>query len=163
MLDAQVEAVLAAYPALHLAWRRRAVQDRATGRRLSNHQAGILDQLDPLEPVPVGTLAHRLRVTPATISIQLNRLVRLRLVARERDDGDGRRVLIRLTDAGVRIRAQRSLIDPERVRAALSRLDAAPREAAVAGLAALAEAARELPEQLATRRTPSPRNRRTTE
>lgn len=163
MLDAQVEAVLAAYPALHLAWRRRVVQDSATGRRLSNHQAGILDQLDPLEPVPVGTLALRLRVTPATISIQLNRLVRLRLVARERDNGDGRRVLIRLTESGTRIRAQRSLIDPERVRAALARLDAAPREAAVAGLHALAQAAREVPELLPTRRPLSPRNRRTTE
>ena len=162
MLDAQVEAVLAAYPALHLAWRRRAVQDSATGRRLSNHQAGILDQLDPLEPVPVGTLAQRLRVTPATISIQLNRLVRLRLVAREKDDADGRRVLIRLTDAGARIRGQRSLIDPERVRAALARLDDSPREAAVAGLHALAEAARTLPDQLPPRRT-APQRRRTAE
>jgi DNA-binding MarR family transcriptional regulator len=162
VLDAQVEAVLAAYPALHLAWRRRAVPD-GTGRPLSTHLARILDQLDPLEPVPVGTLAHRLRVTPATISIQLNRLARLRLVARERDEGDGRRVLIRLTEAGVRLRSRHSLIDPDRVRAALARLDAGPREAAVVGLHALAEAARALPEHLPTRRTASPRNRRTTE
>ena len=163
MLDAQVEAILAAYPTLHAAWRRRGVQDQATGRRVSNHQAGILEQLDPAAPITVGELAKRLGVTPATISIQLARLVRLRLVVRETDPGDGRRVRIRLSEAGARMRNLRSLLDPERVRAALARLEEPEREAAVAGLRALAAAAVALPENAVSRRSTSRRNRRTFE
>jgi DNA-binding MarR family transcriptional regulator len=163
VLDAQVEAILAAYPTLHAAWRRRGVQDQATGRRVSNHQAGILEQLDPAAPITVGELAQRLGVTPATISIQLARLVRLRLVVRETDPGDGRRVRIRLSEAGARMRNLRSLLDPERVRAALARLEEPEREAAIAGLRALAAAAVALPENTVSRRSTSRRNRRTSE
>ena len=163
MLDDQVEAILAAYPTLHAAWRRRGVQDQATGRRVSNHQAGILEQLDPAAPITVGELAQRLGVTPATISIQLARLVRLRLVTREADPGDGRRVRIRLSESGARMRNLRSLLDPDRVRAALSRLDEPEREAAIAGLRALAAAAVALPENAVSRRPTSRRTRRTSE
>ena len=162
MLDDQVEAILAAYPTLHAAWRRRGVQDQA-GRRVSNHQAGILEQLDPAALITVGELAQRLGVTPATISIQLARLVRLRLVVREADPGDGRRVRIRLSEAGARMRNLRSLLDPDRVRAALSRLDEPEREAAIAGLRALAAAAVALPENAVSRRPTSRRTRRTSE
>ena len=158
-----MEAVLAAYPTLHTAWRRRSVRDQATGRRLSNHQAGILEHLDPATPVAAGDLARRLGVTPATISIQLARLVRLRLVMREKDSADGRRVLLRLTEAGTRIRSQRSLLDPDRVRAALALLDGEARDAAVAGLRALAGAAGALPETPTPRRSTSRRSRRTAE
>lgn len=163
MLDAQVEAILAAYPTLHAAWRRRGVQDQATGRRVSNHQAGILEQLDPAAPITVGELAQRMGVTPATISIQLVRLVRLRLVAREADPDDGRRVRLRLSEAGARMRNLRSLLDPERVRAALARLTEPEREGAIAGLRALAAAAAAIPGNAATRRSTSRRNRRTPE
>jgi DNA-binding MarR family transcriptional regulator len=163
VLDDQVEAILAAYPTLHAAWRRRGVQDQATGRRVSNHQAGILEQLDPAAPITVGELAQRLGVTPATISIQLARLVRLRLVVRETDPGDGRRVRIRLSEAGARMRNLRSLLDPERVRSALARLEEPEREAAIAGLRALAAAAVALPENTVSRRSTSRRNRRTSE
>ena len=140
MLDAATRAVLAAYPALLAACRRREVRDPGSGVRLSPHLAGLLDQLDPREPVAVGELARRLRVTPATASLQLARLVRLRLVTRSRDVRDGRRVELRLTEAGVRIRATGSLLDPECVRAALARLPAAERGKAIAGIRALARA-----------------------
>ena len=163
MLDDQVEAILAAYPTLHAAWRRHGVQDQATGRRVSNHQAGILEQLDPAAPITVGELARRLGVTPATISIQLARLVRLRLVVREADPGDGRRVRIRLSEAGARMRNLRSLLDPERVRAALARLTESEREAATAGLRALAAAASALPATAVSRRSTPRRTRRTPE
>ncbi len=160
VLDAQVEAVLAAYPTLHAAWRRRSIRDQATGRRLSNHQAGVLEHLDSTTPVAAGDLARRLGVTPATISIQLARLVRLRLVMREKDTADGRRVLLRLSEAGARVRSQRSLLDPDRVRAALALLDGQERDAAVSGLRVLAAAAGALPESTVPRRSTSRRSRR---
>ena len=160
MLDDQVEAILAAYPTLHAAWRRRGVQDQTTGRRVSNHQAGILEQLDPAAPITVGELARRLGVTPATISIQLARLVRLRLVVREADPEDGRRVRIRLSETGARMRNLRSLLDPERVRTALARLTESERETAIAGLRALAAAASALPDTAVSRRATPRRTRR---
>lgn len=145
MLDQAVQAVLAAYPTIHAACRRRSVTEPGGGRRLSPHLAGILEQLDPQQPLQVGALAHRLRVTPATISLQLNRLARLRLVHRSRSPEDARRVLVRLTDTGRQVVQVRSLLDPERVRAALAQLPEGEQDAVAAGLRLLARAAGQLP------------------
>jgi DNA-binding MarR family transcriptional regulator len=146
VLDDAVHAILAAYPTIHAACRRRHQRLPRSGVRLSHHLAGLLEQLDPVEPLAVGELAARMRVTPATISLQLARLSRLRLVARTRDERDARRVQLRLTESGVRLRAQRSLLDPERLRAALARLLPPERDAAVAGVRLLARAAQGLPD-----------------
>ena len=145
MLDDAVHAVLAAYPTIHGACRRRPQYIRWRGGRLSNHLVSVLDQLDPGEPLTVGELASRMRVTPATISLQVGLLVRLRLVIRSRSAEDARRVELRLSDAGLRIREQHSLLDPTRVRAALARLPDPERAAVVTGVQLLARAARELP------------------
>ena len=156
MLDHDVGAVLAAYPTIHAACRRRDVRDPRSGRRISTHLAGLLEHLDPVAPIAVGDLAERLGVTPATASLQLSRLGRLRLITRTRDERDARRVQLRLTDAGARVREARTLLDPERVRAVLTRLPAPDREAVVAGLRLLAGAAGQIPEASPSRsrRTP---------
>lgn len=146
MLDDAVHAVLTAYPTIHSAFRRRLVRDAASGKRLSDHQAGILDHLDPDVPITVGELARRLRVTPATASLQLNQLTRLRLVVRERDTEDARRVQLRLTDSGAQVRRLRSLLDPDRIREALVRLAPPEQEMVAAGLRLLARGASELRE-----------------
>ena len=146
MLDDAVHAVLTAYPTIHSAFRRRLVRDAASGKRLSDHQAGILDHLDPDVPITVGELARRLRVTPATASLQLNQLTRLRLVVRERDTEDARRVQLRLTDSGAQVRRLRSLLDPDRIREALVRLAPPEQEMVAAGLRLLARGAGELRE-----------------
>lgn len=159
MLDHAVQAVLSAYPTIHAACRRRTVGDPKSGRQLTDHQAGILEHLDRVTPIQVGELALRLRVTPATISLQLNRLVRLRLVQRLRAQDDARRVLLRLTEAGSRVTAIRSLLDPERVRAALVRLPPPEQDAVVAGLRLMARAAGELPGDAASLRGPTRRTR----
>jgi DNA-binding MarR family transcriptional regulator len=142
VLDDAVAAVLAAYPTIHTALRRRLEQQRSRGTRLSPQLAQLLEQLDPVRPLAVGELAARMRVTPATISLQLTRLARLRLVTRTRDESDGRRVQLRLTEAGVRLRGQRSLLDPERVRGALARLSTADQDVVAAGVRLLARVAR---------------------
>ncbi len=146
MLEHDVGAVLAAYPTIHAACRRRDVRDPRSGRRISTHLAGLLEHLDPVAPIAVGDLAGRLGVTPATASLQLSRLARLRLVTRTRDERDARRVQLRLTEAGARVREVRTLLDPERVRAVLARLPAPDRDAVVAGLRLLAGAAAQIPE-----------------
>ena len=144
MLEDAVQAVLAAYPTIHAACRRRHEQLPGQRGRLSRHLANLLEQLDPVAPSAVGELAARMRVTPATMSLQLARLARLRLVVRTRDELDARRAQLRLTDAGVRLRARRSLLDPDRVRAALQRLPEPERDAVVAGVQLLARAAQTL-------------------
>ena len=141
MLDDAVHAILSAYPTIHSSCRRRQLRDPASGKRVSDHQAGILEHLDPETPTTVSDLAARLRVTSATASLQLTQLARLRLVTRSRDDADARRVQVRLTEAGVRLRGLRSLLDPERIRQALALLEPAEQDAVVAGLRLLAGAA----------------------
>ena len=49
----------------------------------------------------------------------------------------------RLTKAGVRIKSEKPVLDPERVRNVLSQLSAAERELALDGLALLAKASME--------------------
>jgi DNA-binding MarR family transcriptional regulator len=160
VLDDAVHAILSAYPTIHSACRRRQLRDPVSGRSLSDHQAGILEHLDPETPITVSDLAVRLRVTSATASLQLTQLARLRLVSRGRDDVDARRAQVRLTEAGVRVRGLRSLLDPERVRQAMARLDPPEQNAVVAGLRLLAGAAGSLPgESVNPRRSPRPSRR----
>lgn len=136
--------VVAAVPLVLAACRRRALQHPETRTRLSPHLAGLLEHLDPSRPIAVGELARRLGVTPATISLQIARLLALRLVSRTPDRADGRRVLLRLTAAGVRLRERRTLLDPECVELLLQRLPARERDLAVFGIESLGRAAQAL-------------------
>ena len=60
---------------------------------------------------------------------------------RLRDAADRRKVHVRLTSAGVRVRDASSVLDPARVEALVTRLSAADRARAIAGLTLLADAA----------------------
>jgi len=159
VLDHAVASVLAAYPTVLAACRRRRARSPRAARRLSDHLTGLLAHLDLVTPLSAGDLATRARVSPATISLQVDRLVRSRLVQRSRDPRDGRRVLLRLTEEGARQRTARTLLDPERVREALSRLPADQRDALAAGLRALAKAAVALPVELEALRRETPERR----
>ena len=131
------------YPRIYFACHTRHVRDTRNDRTLSSHQASVLDHLDEIEPTSLLSLAAHMGVTPSTMSITVDRLVRGGYVARVRDQRDGRRVHLRLTKAGVRIKSEKSVLDPERVRNVLSQLSAAEREQALDGLALLAKASME--------------------
>jgi DNA-binding MarR family transcriptional regulator len=133
--------VVAAVPLVLAACRRRAVAAPGLRVRLPPRLAGLLDHLDRNRPTAAGELARRLRVTPATISIQVARLLRLRLVSRTPDRADGRRVLLRLTAAGARLRDALTLLDPDCVQGLLQRLPAKEREQAVSGIESLGRVA----------------------
>lgn len=135
--------ILASYPVVHHACRRRAIA--AAGRRISAHQAAVLARLDRRTGVTLTALAAAIGVALPTMSLLVDRLVRAGLVRRERDPADRRRVLLRLSAAGDRIRASHSLLDPERVRALLAVMTEAEQAAGAEGLAALADAVRRLP------------------
>lgn len=133
--------VMALYPRIYFACHTRHVRDAESHRLLSRHQASILDHLDEVDPTTVNDLARHMGVTPATMSIGLDRLERQGYVVRARDAADRRRVHVRLTSAGVRVRDSASVLDFPRVEALVAKLTEDERAIAIRGLALLAEAA----------------------
>src|SRR4051812_13299077 len=129
------------YPQIYFACHTRHVIDAQSQRLLSRHQASILDHLDEIDPTSVNDLARHMGVTAATMSLAIDRLERKGYAARARDAADKRRVHVRLTSAGVRMRQASSVLDSSRVEDLLARLSEREREAAIHGLALLATAA----------------------
>jgi len=133
--------VMSSYPRIYFACHTRHVRDPDSTGLLSRHQASVLDHLDEIDPTTVNALARHMGVTAGTMSLAIDRLERKGYVVRLRDSADRRRVHVRLTSAGVRIREATSVLDPSRVEALLARMSDTDRDAAVRGLALLADAA----------------------
>lgn len=138
-----VRRVMELYPRIYFACHTRHVRDPKTRRMLSAHMASILDHLDEREPLALLDLAKHMGVTPSTMSLQIEKLVRRGYVLRERDARDARRLQLRISQAGVRVREAKSVLDPSRVRALLARLTPEEQDAGIAGLALLARAGSE--------------------
>jgi len=139
-----VALVVAAYPVIHQACRQRGVTAPGRGPTISPHQATILSHLDRREGVTLTELAQAMEVALPTMSLTVTRLETEGLVRRERDAADRRRTALRLTAAGERLRLAASLLDPDRVRTLLDSMTPEERSAGVAGVLALARAARSL-------------------
>jgi DNA-binding MarR family transcriptional regulator len=137
-------AVMTLYPRIDFACRSRHVADPQSQRLLSRHQASILDHLDEIEPTTVMTLAAHMGVTAATMSIAIDRLERKGYAVRLKDAKDRRRVHVRLTTAGVRVREASSVLDASRVEALVARLSDEERARAIEGLGLLARAGHDL-------------------
>lgn len=135
--------LMSLYPRIYFACHTRHVRDPQSGRLLSRHQASVLDHLDEIEPTTLNDLARHMGVTAATMSLTIDRLEGKGYVVRLRDTADRRRVQLRLTSAGVRIRQASSVLDPARVEALVARLTDIERAEALRGLALLARAAAE--------------------
>jgi DNA-binding MarR family transcriptional regulator len=140
-IAAAAREVLTLYPRIFFACHTRHVRDPQSQRLLSRHQASVLDHLDDVDPMTLNGLATHMGVTPGTMSLTIDRLERKGYVVRLRDVADRRRVHLRLTSAGVRVREASSVLDPPLVEALVSRLSDDDREAAVRGLTLLASAA----------------------
>ena len=132
--------LMALYPRIYFACHTRHVRDPHSGRVLSRHQASVLDHLDEIDPMTLNGLARHMGVTAATMSLSIDRLEARGYVVRQRDAADRRRVHLRLTSAGVRVREANSVLDPARVEALVARLTDDERDDALRGLALLAEA-----------------------
>lgn len=141
MAGSDVALVLGAYPRIYFACHRRHVYDAEQRRLVSAHQASILDHLDSVESTVLSDLAKHMGVTASTMSLAVDRLERNGYVTRERDAADRRRVRIRLTEAGLRVRRANSVLDPALVAEMLEQLPASERRDALRGLQILARAA----------------------
>jgi DNA-binding MarR family transcriptional regulator len=139
--DRDVRDLLDAYPRIYFACHTRHVRDPQSGAALSAHQASILDHLDEVDPTTMTDLAAHMGVTVATMSLAIDRLEDKHYVRRARDRRDRRRVQVRITAAGVRVREAKSVLDPVRIEQLLAELSPADRDAALAGLRLLAKAA----------------------
>jgi DNA-binding MarR family transcriptional regulator len=144
MKQLHVESLLEYYPKIFLACHTRHVRDPKSGEVLSARQASILDHLDEIDGIGLNDLARHMGVTPGTMSPAIDRLVARGYVTRGRHGEDARRVQLRLTRAGARLRDAQSVLDRELVAAMLARLSPAEQEEAMRGLGLLARAAGEL-------------------
>lgn len=136
-----IDLVLSAYPRIYLACHQRHVRDPGDGGVVSAHQASILSHLDGVDPTMVTELAEHLGVTASTMSLTLKRLEAAGYIWRQRDPSDRRVMNVRLTEAGERVRDAQTVLEPELVAGMLQELAPTDREAALRGLALLAEAA----------------------
>jgi DNA-binding MarR family transcriptional regulator len=140
----EVEIVLRCYPQIYFACHRRHVRDEKTGKAMSAHQASLLDHLDDIEGTSLLDLARHMGVTASTTSLTVDRLERGGYVRRSRSKEDARRLELRLTPAGVRIKRQQKVLEPDLVSAMLALLDGKDRRRALRGMELLAAAAAEL-------------------
>jgi DNA-binding MarR family transcriptional regulator len=143
-MGSDVDTVMRCYPQIYFACHKRHVRDQASNEVISAHQASILDHLDDVQATSLFDLARHMGVTASTMSITVDRLVRGDYVVRERSQEDRRRLDLRLTPAGLRIKKQQKVLEPELVEAVLQRLDERRRKQALRGLELLAEASRDM-------------------
>jgi DNA-binding MarR family transcriptional regulator len=140
-LPSPIDQVLASYPAIFFACHSRHAHDPANGEMVSEVQAQILDHLDEVTPWSLSDLAHHRGVTPGTMSLHIDRLVKRGFVTRTPHATDKRRVLLRLTPAGARVSDAHSVLDPALVSEMLAQLAPDQRDRALEGLTLLATAA----------------------
>jgi DNA-binding MarR family transcriptional regulator len=139
-----VDTVLRCYPQIFFACHWNHVRDPKSAAVLSARQASVLDHLDDVQGTSLFDLARHMGVTASTMSLMIDRLERGGYVTRERNADDRRRVDLRLTASGLRIRNQQKVLEPALVRNLLDRLRADHRRQALTGLELLARAAAEM-------------------
>lgn len=146
-MEPDVLDVLRSYPQVYLACHTEHRTRSSSPTGLTSRDASLLAHVeDPVGRSPA-TLARHLGVAASTLSAALARLEREGLARLEPDPEDGRRRIVRLTDAGREAMARESVLDPERVARLLSSMAPRQRAEAVRGLRALADAARRLREK----------------
>jgi DNA-binding MarR family transcriptional regulator len=153
MFSAGMNRVLQSYPKIYFACHTRHIRENESGEKLTQHQASVLDHLSGDSPLSVSELARHLDVTESTMSIQVTKLEHAGYVRRLPDSRDRRRVRVRLTTKGVRVKEQNAVLDPDLVRQMISLLPPDDTEAALRGLELLAMAAERLMNKRPVRRT----------
>lgn len=142
MLHSEIRRLLDAYPAIFLACHRQHVREDEGGNAVTEHQASVLDHLHGARPTTLSKLAEHMGVGRSTMSITVAKLVRRGYIVRRRDKNDARSVGLTLTPAGVRIKEQNTVLDPELMREMFRLIPAGELEAALQGIECLAKYAK---------------------
>src|SRR5258708_156523 len=122
-----VDQLLANYPKIFLACHSRHTRDPKTGEEISARQASLLDHLDEVEALSLNALTRHLGVTVGSASVMVERLVRGGFVRRERDKTDKRKLNLKLTAKGARVRDAQTVLDAGRAEDLLAQLSPAAR------------------------------------
>jgi DNA-binding MarR family transcriptional regulator len=141
MMNKDVSRLIKFYPLIYFACHTRHVTDEDTGVKLTANQASILDHLDMEQSISLYDLAAHMGVTPSTMSISVDRSVKLGYIKKTKNLTDARKTDLTLTVAGNKIKQSKSVLDPERVEAILNLLDPVERKQALDGLDLLTYAA----------------------
>jgi DNA-binding MarR family transcriptional regulator len=144
MADDDVYEVQRLYPQIFVACHTDHVRAVSTKWRVSSQDASILVHLDREFGLSPRTLAGHLGVAPSTLSAAISRLYKLGYLTSKPNEKDRRQREIRLTARGAEAISSTSVLNAERVRAMLSKLNPGERKEALRGLALLAQAARRL-------------------
>jgi DNA-binding MarR family transcriptional regulator len=144
MNDDDVFEVQRLYPQIYLACHTDHVRAVSTKWRISSQDASILVHLDRESGLSPRDLASHLGVAPSTLSAAIARLSELGYLTSSPSETDRRKRELRLTARGAEAIAATSVLDAERVKALLNKLELDERKAAVRGLSLLAQAARRL-------------------
>lgn len=137
-VDQAVRVVQISYPQVYLACHTRHQRKRSTEHRLSPRDSSILAHLDERRPIAAAELAKHLGIARSTMSEALKRLLLLGFV---RKAPSGGMVLAERGSAAIR---DTSVLESDRLRDALRRVDAGDRAIICRGMAKLAEACRSL-------------------
>lgn len=129
------------YPKIYFACHTRHVIDKDNDVKLTANQASILDHLDNEEPVTLYDLSMHMGVTPSTMSISVDRLVKLKYINKAKDKKDSRKTNLTLSKQGDKIKRSKSVLDPKLVENVLGRLSGREIKLAMDGLGLLAYAA----------------------
>ena len=132
------------FPQIYLACHVDHVRAASTSWDLSSHDASILVHLDRENAISPRALAAHLSVAASTLSAAIARLSRLGYLTSKPPSLDKRQRELRLTARGAKAIALTSVLDENRVRKLLGRLNAQERAAALRGLQLLARAARQM-------------------
>ncbi|HEY1421582.1 MAG TPA: MarR family winged helix-turn-helix transcriptional regulator [Candidatus Dormibacteraeota bacterium] len=108
---------------------------------LSQHERQLLHHVPADGGIPLGEVARHLGIPKSSASEQVKSLERRGFLTRRRDPNDERRLAIVLTDLGVARLRSDSILDLDRLGAALTKLSPSHRKALFSGLDHLAAAA----------------------
>jgi DNA-binding MarR family transcriptional regulator len=146
MPDEDVFEIQRLYPQIYIACHNEHIRAASTNWRLSSQDASVLVHLDRNVGKRPSALAKHLGVARSTLSATSSRLEKLGYLSSNPAENDKRQRELRLTELGARAIAGTSVLNTERLRALVKKLNSQERKAAVRGLALLARAARELKE-----------------
>ncbi|HZE83563.1 MAG TPA: MarR family winged helix-turn-helix transcriptional regulator [Puia sp.] len=139
-MEEEIARILDYYPKIYFACHTRHVFDKDKDVKLTAHQMSVLGHLEPDEPIALFDLAMHMGVTPSTMSITIERLLKLGYVERVRDKKDARKISLTLSRQGAKIKRKHSVLDPELVASLLLRLSEKEKKIVLDGLGLLAYA-----------------------
>jgi len=139
MLDVRIKRVLDAYPTIFLACHRQHLRSDAAGNAITEKQASVLDHLDATHPTTLSKLAEHMGVSRSSMSIMVARLNRAGYISSRPNEDDARSVGLTLTQSGLRVKEQSSILEPALLMKMFRLIPPAELESALQGIETLAK------------------------